>query len=125
MAKLHVSEKAQEQTAWVLKQVANHLLPDAVRNRRKQGFSPPFSSWARGPMRGLVLDALSPERVRSAGVLDVAAVQQVVRTHLDAREDRGRTLWALLSLQSWAEHWLCAPLVPDAEPAGLALRARH
>ena len=107
---------------WVLKQVADQLLPDDVRNRRKQGFSPPFSSWARGPMRGLVLDALSPERVRAAGVLDADAVQQVVRTHLDAREDRGRTLWTLLSLQSWAERWLRTPHVGERTPLELAGR---
>lgn len=108
---------------WVLKQVADQLLPDEVRNRRKQGFSPPFSAWARGPMRGLVLDALSPERVRAAGVLDADAVQIVLRTHLDAREDRGRTLWTLLSLQTWAERWLRAPQVPGAVELSLAGRS--
>ncbi len=110
---------------WVLKQAAAHLLPDDVRHRRKQGFSPPFSSWARGPLRGLVLDALSPARVQAAGVLDPAVVQHVVRTHLDAREDRGRTLWALLSLQSWAERWVLAVPPSERDPARLAGVSRN
>jgi asparagine synthase (glutamine-hydrolysing) len=84
-------------------------LPREILTRRKQGFSPPFSAWARGPLRGLVLDALSPARVAAAGVLDVRAVQNVVREHLDYREDRGRTVWTLLSLQSWAERWVRVP----------------
>ena len=99
---------------WVLKQAAARLLPKEILHRRKQGFSPPFSSWARGPMRGLVLDTLSPARVAAAGVLDAHAVQHVVRTHLDAREDRGRTLWTLLSLQSWAERWVMSPQAATA-----------
>jgi asparagine synthase (glutamine-hydrolysing) len=113
---------------WALKQAAKDLLPADVLTRRKQGFSPPFSAWARGPMRGLVVDALSHSRVARAGVLDPVAVQRVVRDHLDGREDRGRTLWTLLSLQCWAERWVhgapARPLVAEpaakhVEPAGL------
>jgi asparagine synthase (glutamine-hydrolysing) len=91
---------------WVLKQAARELLPRTILDRRKQGFSPPFSTWSRGPLRGLVVDALSHERITRAGVLDPDAVQSVMRDHLEAREDRGRTLWTLLALQSWAEHWV-------------------
>ena len=94
---------------WALKQSAARLLPAEILHRRKQGFSPPFSTWARGPLRGLVLDALSPARIAAAGVLDPMAVQALVRSHLDGTEDRGRTLWALLSLQSWAERWIARP----------------
>jgi len=97
---------------WALKQAAAKLLPAEILHRRKQGFSPPFSSWARGPLRGLVLDALSPGRIAAAGVLDPVAVQQLVRSHLDGSEDRGRTLWALLSMQSWAERWLVRSPAP-------------
>ena len=99
---------------WALKQAAAKLLPAEILHRRKQGFSPPFSAWARGPLRGLVLDVLAPSRILSAGVLDPVAVHQIVRAHLEGVEDRGRTLWALLSLQSWAERWLQRPA---AEPA--------
>jgi asparagine synthase (glutamine-hydrolysing) len=104
---------------WVLKQAAAGLLPREILTRRKQGFSPPFSAWARGPLRGLVLDALSPARVTAAGVLDARAVQSVVRTHLDCQEDRGRTLWTLLSLQSWAERWVMRPQAAIAGGPGL------
>lgn len=98
---------------WALKQAAKALLPADLLARRKQGFSPPFSAWARGPLRGIVLDELSPARIERAGVLDARAVQQVVREHLDGREDRGRTLWALLSLQCWAERWVASAPAPE------------
>jgi asparagine synthase (glutamine-hydrolysing) len=103
---------------WALKQAAAGLLPREILTRRKQGFSPPFSAWARGPLRGLVLDALSPARVTAAGVLDARAVQGVVRAHLDCREDRGRTVWTLLSLQSWAEQWVMRSQPAVAASAG-------
>ncbi len=102
---------------WALKQAAAELLPRDILARRKQGFSPPFSAWARGPMRGLVVDTLSASRVEAAGVLDARAVQRVMREHLEGREDRGRTLWTLLSLQSWAERWVASSPARPAEPA--------
>ncbi|MBK7367800.1 MAG: asparagine synthase (glutamine-hydrolyzing) [Candidatus Eisenbacteria bacterium] len=98
---------------WALKQAAKALLPADLLARRKQGFSPPFSAWARGPLRGIVLDELSTARIERAGVLDARAVQQVVREHLEGREDRGRTLWTLLSLQCWAERWVASAPAPE------------
>jgi len=89
-----------------LKLAARGLLPRAILARRKQGFSPPFSVWARGPLRGLVEARLAPERIRRAGVLDVEAARRVLDEHVAGRTERGRTLWTLLSLQMWAECWV-------------------
>jgi asparagine synthase (glutamine-hydrolysing) len=91
---------------WALKQAARGLLPEAVLTRRKQGFSPPFSAWARGPLRATVADRLSAERIERGGVLDSAAVQGVLTDHLNGRTEHGRMLWTLLSLQMWAESWV-------------------
>ena len=113
---------------WALKQAARDLLPADLLARRKQGFSPPFSAWARGPLRGLVVEALSPAAIERAGILDSRAVHKVMRDHLEGREDRGRTLWALLSLQSWAQRRETAHayVAPEAEPqpAGIAERLK-
>ena len=111
---------------WALKQAAAELLPPDVLARRKQGFSPPFSAWSRGALRAFVSETLSPARVKAAGILDPAAVQRVLREHMDAREDRGRTLWTLLSQQGWAEHWVMrapAPLSAFTEPVRASLAA--
>jgi asparagine synthase (glutamine-hydrolysing) len=95
-----------------LKLAAGSLLPADLLARRKQGFSPPFSAWARGALRQTVCDALSPARIRQAGVLDVAATTRVLDEHIGGHKDRGRTLWTLLSLQSWAENWLLRAPAP-------------
>ncbi|HET7224929.1 MAG TPA: asparagine synthase (glutamine-hydrolyzing) [Candidatus Eisenbacteria bacterium] len=105
---------------WVLKEIARGLLPADVVRRRKQGFSPPFSAWARGPWRERVGDALGRARIERAGVLDPGAVEAVLQSHLGGHAERGRTLWAILSLQMWAERWVLgtpAALVPAARMA--------
>jgi len=109
---------------WALKRAARGLLPPDLLARRKQGFSPPFSAWARGPLRGLVVEALSPAAIERAGVLDARAVHRVLRDHLDGREDRGRTLWALLSLQCWAARRASPAPAPAGEPAAEAVPGR-
>jgi asparagine synthase (glutamine-hydrolysing) len=91
---------------YALKLAARGLLPEAILTRRKQGFSPPFSAWARGPLRGLVESRLARERVRAAGVLDPEAARRVLEDHVSGHAERGRTLWTLLSLQMWAERWV-------------------
>jgi asparagine synthase (glutamine-hydrolysing) len=114
---------------WVLKQAARGLLPDTILDRRKQGFSPPFSAWSRGPLRGLVVDLLSPARIERAGVLDSRAVHDVLAAHLSGAEDRGRTLWTILALQLWAERWMRGGRAAEiaataAEPALVPARPR-
>lgn len=94
---------------WALRRAARGILPADLLARRKQGFSPPFSAWSRGPLRGVVDATLSPERLARAGVLDPAATRALVEAHLENRADRGRTLWTLLSLQMWAERWVVGP----------------
>jgi asparagine synthase (glutamine-hydrolysing) len=89
-----------------LRLAARGLLPRAILTRRKQGFSPPFSMWARGPLRHLIESRLSAARLGRSGVLDVEAARRVLEEHVSGGAERGRTLWALLSLQMWAERWL-------------------
>jgi asparagine synthase (glutamine-hydrolysing) len=91
---------------WALKRAARGLLPDAILARRKQGFSPPFSAWARGPLSALIDERLSRDRVERAGVLAPAAVRRVLEDHQRGRAERGRLLWTILSLQMWAERWI-------------------
>jgi asparagine synthase (glutamine-hydrolysing) len=102
---------------WVLKQAVRDVLPPAVRTRRKQGFSPPFSAWARGSLRPLVEARLSRENIARAGVLDPTATRAILDAHLSGRADRGRTLWALLSLQMWAEKWVAKSPADELAPA--------
>ncbi|MGE5178371.1 MAG: asparagine synthase (glutamine-hydrolyzing) [Bacteroidota bacterium] len=102
---------------WVLKRAARGVLPDRIIDRRKQGFSPPFSSWVRGPLRPLVLSKLTRERLNRAGILDPAGVARILAQHLDGERECGRAIWTLLSLQLWAERWLAGTSYEDLSSA--------
>lgn len=110
---------------WALKQAARGLLPPEILMRRKQGFSPPFSAWMRGPLRDAVRARLTRERIRQAGVLDADAVSALLHAHLEGRVERARTLWAVLSLQMWAERWARPGAAPRPAAASAAVAAEH
>lgn len=88
---------------WPLRELLGREVPTALFDRPKQGFGVPISAWLRGPLRGWAEELLSTERLRDAGLLDVAAVRAVWAEHL-ARDDDwagGYDLWTVLMLQAW------------------------
>jgi asparagine synthase (glutamine-hydrolysing) len=75
-----------------------------IAGRPKRTFSFPFADWLAGELRPEVQAAFSPDRVRSAGILNPAAVQNVWKRFL---EHPGRVgwsrVWSLFVLQRWCE----------------------
>jgi asparagine synthase (glutamine-hydrolysing) len=94
---------------WLLREAVRPLLPSAVVDGRKQGFSAPIAAWLRGEMRDFLRDVLSPATLRRQGYLDPAAVEGLIGLHLSGAEDVSRQLWGLLALTLWHEAHRAAP----------------
>jgi asparagine synthase (glutamine-hydrolysing) len=90
----------------VLRTLMRGRLPDSLIDRRKVGFGVPLNQWLRESQRDLLLDNLSPSRLRAQGIFDPRAVGAVTRDHLSGRADRGHELWLLLLFQLWHQRWL-------------------
>jgi asparagine synthase (glutamine-hydrolysing) len=90
-------------TKRVLREAMKGLLPDAILNRPKMGFPVPFGKWLRegGGWNDVVRDVLLDRRSRERGIIDPAAVDQLLRDHADGRTDGGDRLWSLLNLELW------------------------
>ena len=52
------------------------------------------------------LDALAEQRLREAGLLDVARVRRTWREHLSGNFNWQYPLWDVLMLEAWRERWL-------------------
>lgn len=89
----------------LLKELATSCLPRRVVTKPKKGFGPPTSQWVRGPLAAEVRETLAPERLRSGGLLDPAAVARLLTEHQMRKADHGRKIWALVSLQQWLDHY--------------------
>jgi asparagine synthase (glutamine-hydrolysing) len=88
-------------TKLLLRRVARTLLPTDLADRPKHTFRVPLSHWLRGPLKQLVREAVSSDRLSILGIVDQAGVAKVADDHLQGRADFSRALWALITLYLW------------------------
>jgi asparagine synthase (glutamine-hydrolysing) len=92
-------------TKYLFKEAMRGLLPDAIIDRRKQGFAVPLARWFRGPLFGYARDVLLSPRSRERGVLNPAAVERRLQLHQRGR-DLDLQLWTMLSFELWCRRFL-------------------
>ena len=88
-------------TKHVLKETFKNLLPAGHTRQPKSGFEIPISRWLRTDLSFLVDRYLSEERIRDQGIFDGAVVQDLVRSHRQAKTDTSWMLWNLIMFQHW------------------------
>ena len=90
----------------LLRQALQPRLPAAHFRAPKRGFVGPTSAWLRNELRPTLTDELSPERQRRLGYFEPAAVDRLLREHLEGRQNREGILWALLCFSTWHRLYL-------------------
>jgi asparagine synthase (glutamine-hydrolysing) len=93
-------------TKYILKKAMADLLPREIITRGKEGFSIPIKNWLRNELRPMMLDVLSPSKIRRDGFFNSNYVQKLVREHLQGKENHSHRLWALMVFNIWRDHYL-------------------
>jgi len=91
---------------FLFKRALRGVLPQSILRRRKKGFGIPVAEWFRGPLREQMLSVLSPERMARQGFFEPAAVEALVREHLEGRHDNRKQLWTLFAFELWHDGYL-------------------
>lgn len=105
---------------YILRRILDRHFPPGLFDRPKHGFSAPVAQWLRGPLREVLQDELSPERIQRFGLLDAPTVAREVDGFLSGRGGASPAgMWFLLQLQRWAGRWL------DTAAAGAEARAER
>ena len=99
--KLHGS-----QGKYLMKRVAESLLPREIVERKKMGFPTPLRVWLRDSRLHPVLDNLVARDGFLASVVDLAAVHSLLARHRSGQLDATDRLWRLLNLHLWGEIFL-------------------
>ena len=94
---------------YLLKEVARRWLPDAIIDRKKQGFPMPMSVWFRNEARDFLRDLLAPGAIRRRQLFDPTYVATLLDEHDAGFADHGSLLWALLSVELWFRLFIDAP----------------
>ena len=77
--------------------------------RRKRAFLVPLRRWLDGELRDVVTDTLTTSAARSRGLFRPAAIARLLDEQRQGRDDHGRALWTLLTLELWLANVLDAP----------------
>jgi len=90
----------------LLRKAMRGVLPGAILDRPKKGFSVPLASWLRGPLREFTRDHLLDPQSPCKSHLDHAEVTRIVEQHEQGRIDRSQEIWTLLVFQFWHSHFI-------------------
>jgi asparagine synthase (glutamine-hydrolysing) len=85
----------------LLRRAARSLVPGALLDRPKKGFSVPLARWFRGELRDLAFDVLLSHRTAQRGIVSPARVERLLRDHCEGRYDWHVPIWTLLMLELW------------------------
>jgi asparagine synthase (glutamine-hydrolysing) len=98
---------------FLLRELMRGKLPEIVLNRKKTGFDIPTHDWFRGTLRGLLMDTLSPDAIAATGIFDGAAIEALIRGHMERRINVGYHLWGLVTLFLWMKRWRVEAQLPE------------
>lgn len=111
-------------TKHIFKQAMRGILPDAIIDRRKQGFAVPLEHWFRGHLSSFVRDLLLSKRSRERGIFNLDHIEKLLRIHESGRR-RDTELWLLISFELWCRTFLdrAAPRVESNAASFVRLAA--
>jgi asparagine synthase (glutamine-hydrolysing) len=66
----------------------------------------PIPRWIKNDLRNLVMDVLSPSRVRALGYFNEKTVSQILRLHMEGKMDYSRNIWGLFMFMLWHEEYI-------------------
>jgi asparagine synthase (glutamine-hydrolysing) len=91
------------QRKYVLKQAMRGMLPAGILDRRKEGFSIPMKTWLRHELKPLMMRLLSPDRLRTRGLVEPAEVKRLMEQHWAGEANHAHVLFSLMTFERWAE----------------------
>ncbi len=94
---------------WILREAVRDLLPAETLARGKQGFAVPIDRWFGGAFGALAREVLLDGRARGRGWLDERGVERVLEGEGLRHERRARQVFALVTLELWAQTYLDRP----------------
>ncbi|MDD9897555.1 MAG: asparagine synthase (glutamine-hydrolyzing) [Candidatus Melainabacteria bacterium] len=90
---------------YILKELARRYLPNEIIDRPKKGFGIPLSEWLSGPLKPVMMDLLSKDRLEQQGLFEYEGVKTLIDQHVNGELNQRKLLWSLLSFQLWAKEF--------------------
>jgi asparagine synthase (glutamine-hydrolysing) len=91
---------------YLLKKVAERLLPKEIIYRKKQGFPIPIERWLRKEANEMMRDLLSTNSLKQRGLFDPEVVTKLMQRHESGYADHSTELWGLMSIEIWQRQFV-------------------
>jgi asparagine synthase (glutamine-hydrolysing) len=105
-SQLKLAGLSHQKTKYILKKAMENILPHEIIYRGKEGFSIPIKNWLKNELKPMLLDVLSPERIKSEGFFNPEYVEQLKREHFQNIENHSHRLWALMMFGIWYDNYI-------------------
>lgn len=90
---------------YLLKELMRPKLRSSTTQRKKIGFDIPAHEWFRGPLRGVLLEALEFAQAEHSDLFNFDAIDRLKRLHMSRNINVGYHLWGLMTLFLWMKRW--------------------
>ncbi|MGH9632314.1 MAG: asparagine synthase (glutamine-hydrolyzing) [Bryobacteraceae bacterium] len=100
---------------YIFKKAVEDILPHEIIYRRKMGFPTPLRQWFREERAQPLYDLLRDPAGLIAEYVNPAALEELIRSQQEGRQDCTDRLWRLLNLQIWGDVFLTKRLGPESE----------
>lgn len=82
--------------------LAKHI---SSQSQRKRGFHVPMGEWMRGPLCSVFEQEMISRNELLGLTMNQSVLKEMFNQHLTRQKDHGWSLWLLLSLGRWADHY--------------------
>ncbi len=90
----------------VLRKAMKGFIPEAIVNRKKQGFSAPDESWYRGENASYVKELLLNKKTISSEFINQDYIEKIVREHVDQHINHRLLIWSFMNFEWWCRLFL-------------------
>jgi asparagine synthase (glutamine-hydrolysing) len=89
------------QKKWILRRALRGIVPNAILDAPKRGFSVPVDYWMHGPLATYLQSVLLDQSTLGCGLFDRSALEIEIGNHAAKRSNNGLLLYKLLNLALW------------------------
>jgi asparagine synthase (glutamine-hydrolysing) len=91
---------------YILKKIAEDLLPHQIVHRPKMGFPVPVKQWLQKELNILAREILTERRTIERGIFNPHYVERILALHSSGKDDFSKQIWNLMILEIWLRVFL-------------------
>ncbi len=95
--------KISNDTKLILRKLLKKFIPSKLIDRPKMGFGFPLNKLIKTSLKNIILEKLSANKLKDAGIFDEKNVNRLVENHMKNTQDNSQAIWSILIFQIWYE----------------------